>query len=98
MQEVAVQLAVYDCYARERKKARPSFSLKNDGEHIVKNMMRENNNVLLYCSEDHAELFSIDIKKTAETGTAVLKENIAIFNYRMRSPITGNADVMCYEV
>lgn len=98
MHDVVVQLAVYDCYARERKKARPAFSLKNDGEYMVKSMMRESDRAIVYHSENHAELFSIDVKKTAETGTAVFKGNIAVFHYELRSPITGNADVICYDL
>lgn len=92
------QLTVYDCYARERKKARPSFSLKNDGERIVRRMLRENTERVGYHNENHAEYFTIDIKKTAETGTAVFRENIAIFIYEKRSPITGNADVIFYDL
>ena len=94
----AVQLAVYDCYARERKKARPAFSLQNDGERMVKEMLRENEAAIEYRSENHAEYFTIDIKKTAETGTAAFRENIAIFNYGKRSPITDNAEVICYDL
>lgn len=95
---VVVQLAVYDCYARERKKARPSFSLHNDGERIVKKLLRENESAVVYSSENHAEYFTIDIKKTAETGTAAFRENIAIFNYGKRSPISDNAAVIFYDL
>ena len=98
LHDAVVQLAVYDCYARERKKARPSFSLHNDGERIVKNLLRENEAAVVYSSENHAEYFTIDIKKTAETGTAAFRENIAIFNYGKRSPITDNAMVMFYDL
>ena len=98
LHDAVVQLAVYDCYARERKKARPSFSLHNDGERIVKNLLRENESAVVYSSENHAEYFTIDIKKTAETGTAAFRENIAIFNYGKRSPITDNAMVMFYDL
>ena len=98
MRDVVVQLAVYDCYARERKKARPVFSLQNDGERIVKAMLRENDACIAYYSENHAEHFTIDIKKTAETGTAALRENIAIFDYEKRSPITDNASVIIYDL
>ena len=98
LHDAVVQLAVYDCYARERKKARPSFSLHNDGERIVKNLLRENDAAVVYSSENHAEYFTIDIKKTAETGTAAFRENIAIFNYGKRSPITDNAMVMFYDL
>lgn len=80
------------------KKARPSFSLHNDGERIVKNLLRENESAVVYSSENHAEYFTIDIKKTAETGTAAFRENIAIFNYGKRSPITDNATVMFYDL
>ena len=96
--DAVIQLAVYDCYARERKKARPAFSLKNNGEYLIRELLHENNNVIEYCNENHAETFSIDIKKTAETGTAVFKGNIAVFNYEIRSPITGNAEVICYDL
>ncbi len=98
LHDAVVQLAVFDCYARERKKARPVFSLKNHGEHMVRTLLRENNTAIEYRNENHAELFAIDIKKTAETGTAVFKGNIAIFNYEKRSPITDNAEVTCYDV
>lgn len=98
LHDAVVQLAVYDCYARERKKARPSFSLHNDGEQIVRNLLREKESEIVYNSENHAEHFTIDIKKTAETGTAALRENIAIFDYGKRSPITDNAAVMFYDL
>lgn len=98
LHDAVVQLAVYDCYARERKKARPSFSGHNDGERIVKKMIRENELSVKYSSENHAEYFSVDIKKTAETGTAAFRENIAIFDYEKRSPITDNAMVMFYDL
>lgn len=96
--DAVVQLAVYDCYARERKKARPAFSLQNDGERIVKAMLREKEVSVEYSNENHAEHFTVDIKKTAETGTAALRENIAIFNYGKRSPITDNAEVIFYDL
>ena len=98
LHDAVVQLAVYDCYARERKKARPSFSGHNDGERIVKKMIRENELSVKYSSENHAEYFSVDIKKTAETGTAAFRENIAIFDYEKRSTITDNAMVMFYDL
>ncbi len=97
MQDEVVQLAVYDCYARERKKARPSFSSHNAGERIARRLMRDGFTVD-YGSEDHAEYFTIDIKKTAETGTAAFRENIAIFHYDKRSPITENAMVVFYDL
>ena len=98
LHDVVVQLAVYDCYARERKKARPSFSLHNDGERIVRSMLHEQERSVKYSPENHAEHFTIDIKKTAETGTAAFRENIAIFDYGNRSPITQNAAVMVYDL
>ncbi len=98
LHDAVVQLAVYDCYARERKKARPSFSMHNDGERIVRTLLRENESAFRYSSENHAEHFTIDIKKTAETGTAAFRENIAIFDYGKRSPITDNAAVMFYDL
>jgi len=98
LHDEVVQLAVYDCYARERKKARPSFSLHNEGERIVRALMREENSVIDYCNDNHAEHFTIDIKKTAETGTAALRENIAVFHYGKRSPITDNAMVVFYDL
>ena len=98
LHDAVVQLAVYDCYARERKKSRPSFSLHNDGERMIRTLLRENESAVVYSSENHAECFNIDIKKTAETGTAAFRENIAIFNYEKRSPITDNASVMFYEL
>ena len=98
LHDAVVQLAVFDCYARERKKARPAFSPKNDGERMVKAMMRENEAAVIYSNENHAEYFTIDIKKTAETGTAAFRENIAIFNYGKRSPITDNAEVVFYDL
>ena len=98
LQDVVIQLAVYDSYARERKKARPSFSMQNDGERIVKEMLRGNETSIIFSNENHAEHFTIDIKKTAETGTAAFRENIAIFNYEKRSAITDNASVMFYDL
>ncbi len=98
LHDVVTQLAVYDCYARERKKARPAFSAQNDGERMVRAMLRENETSVEYSSENHAEYFTVDIKKTAETGTAAFRENIAIFNYGKRSPITDNAEVMFYDL
>lgn len=98
LHEAVIQLAVYDCYARERKKARPEFSTQNDGERMVRAMLRENESSVEYSNENHAEHFTIDIKKTAETGTAAFRENIAIFNYGKRSPITDNAEVMFYDL
>ena len=98
LHDAVIQLAVYDCYARERKKARPAFSQQNVGERIVREMVRDEESSVIYSSENHAEHFTLDIKKTAETGTAALRENIAIFNYGKRSPITGNAEVMFYDL
>lgn len=98
LHDTVVQLAVFDCYARERKKARPGFSLQNDGERRIRAMQRENCDSIEYRSENHAEHFTIDIKKTAETGTAALRENIAIFDYGKRSPITDNAAVIFYDL
>ena len=98
LHDAVVQLAVYDCYARERKKARPSFSLHNDGERIIRSMLHEQERFVRYSNENHAEHFTVDIKKTAETGTAAFRENIAIFDYGKRSPITENAAVMFYDV
>lgn len=98
LHEAVVQLAVYDCYARERKKARPAFSLKNAGEQLIRAMRNEEDSLIEYDNSNHAEYFTIDIKKTAETGTAVFRENIAIFNYSNRSPITENAEVIFYDL
>ena len=94
MHAAVIQLAVFDCYSRERKKARPTFSLKNCGEQMVKDIVRADG--IVYQKENHAEFFTIDIKRTAETGTAVLEDNIAIFDYGKRSPITENAQVVFY--
>jgi len=98
LHDAVVQLAVYDCYARERKKARPAFSLKNAGEQLIRAMRKEEDSLIEYDNSNHAEYFTIDIKKTAETGTAVFRENIAIFNYSKRSPITENAEVIFYDL
>ena len=45
----------------------------------------------------HAEHFSINVSKTAETGRIVKEDNIIVFDYKNRCPLDHQAAAICIK-
>lgn len=80
------ELLVYDCYLREKMKSRPTFARQSEKEqkeyyHKFKQMGKLT----------HVEEFTIDVNKTAKTGTICKESMCILFDYSNRSLLNHEA-------
>lgn len=101
------QLLTYDCYLREKMKARPDFAANQEEEY--KKMLET---IVVQAEEGNPELqwllkgaqpvrkelrnyqverFTIDILTTAKTGKVVYEDSIVFFDYQNRNPLNHDA-------
>jgi len=98
------EILLYDLYLRENLKSRPKFAKDYseykeeyrafyEKEEQVKKLLP---GYMDYSSKvmsrvTHAEHFSINVSKTAETGRIVKEDNIIVFDYKNRCPLDHQA-------
>ncbi len=99
-ERIVKQLATFDCYSRERMKARPEFAVNEKETKWLKTIAEENDTLckLDYKKENHIEYFDIDVPSTARYGIPINRSCAAVFYYERRSAINQNAEVELYDV
>lgn len=78
------ELLTFDVYLRENIKSRPSFSREPDKEKLrsyYQNYKNEGKNI-------HIESFSFDMINFSKTGKVNKKDQVILFDYRVKNPIT----------
>lgn len=88
------EILLYDMYLREDLKSRPYFA-KSSLENRKQNELREA--YQLTRAQTHLELFTYAVTASAETGKPVKEDNVAIFRYDRRDPISNSAEVMIWK-
>lgn len=83
--EFLKELLIYDIYARENSKTRPSFA-KTDNDYTAKVCREKNISKKLY----HAEFFEYDIKEFEQSGRIKKCGKVYLFDYSERNPLTYN--------
>ena len=88
------EILLYDLYLREKLKSRPSFA-KNTmlSKSLIHGLLSENRNVVEQVKIYHIESFTIDIKKTVESGAVVEANDYVFFDYDHRDPLSHDATV-----
>lgn len=86
------QILLYDLYLREKLKSRPSFAentmlTKSRMYELLERNARVSDGVKLF----HMEPFTIDMKKTIETGVPVWAEQCIFFDYDHRDRLSHDA-------
>lgn len=101
------EILTYDCYLREKMKARPEFATRQEEDY--KNMLeaiavkvkegrsqldwlvRSSQNIQKELRNYQVERFTIDVEVTCTTGEPVYEDRIVFFDYQNRNPLNHDA-------
>ena len=101
------EILTYDCYLREKMKARPEFAMQQEEEYkrmvetlavkveedktLLGGLFQNSKNIRKVLREFQVENFTIDVETTVETGKAVYENRIVFFDYQNRNPLNHDA-------